>query len=280
MIIFLFFSINSFALDNVSDLNYLLDLIKKNPSAPLPKEQIYTKNNLLYCTGKNNLAIINNRVANLIEQYKYKDAIIFLKKGMKKAPLFFPFQYNLGVAYLKDNRLRYSLLHFKKASYLVPEYSRTYLNMGYLYELQHKPSSAIEYYRLAIKKNHKELEGYISIGNIYFKRNQLLLAKKYYKFTLKIDYKYPNGLLGLAKILFKQKKYYKAIVILKTINTKIFYNKELHYFYAECAYKLRQYKTAAFHYKKLLQFKNDKFFLENSPALIRHKLNLSKQFIQ
>ena len=86
-------------------------------------------------------------------------------------------------------------------------------------------------------------------------------------------------MLGKAKIFFKEGKYIKSVVLLKSIDQSKKYDKVLHFYFAEAAFKLGDYKKAAEEYEKLLKFKNDRFFLEKAPILIINKLNLTKKFL-
>jgi len=243
-----------------------------------PKYRIYSKNDILFCTGDDNAGRENNRAAELILEGKFKDAAEILESGIINAPLFFPFRYNLGFSYLYMNRLDESLMHFTKAKQLVPEYYKTYLQIGYIYGRWNRESDALQYFRTALKKNSRELNTYILIGDLFFNRGQLSTAKKYYDAALSINHLFPNGLLGLAKIHFKNDEYVKTIVLLKSVDTTGDYDHSLHYYFAESSFKIKDYKTAAEQYEKLLQFKNDRFFLVNSILLIKHKLELSKRF--
>jgi cytochrome c-type biogenesis protein CcmH/NrfG len=141
-------------------------------------------------------------------------------------------------------------------------------------------NQAIDQFRIGLKKNPREINTYILIGDIYFERNQLRIAKRYYEAAIQLQNLFPNGLLGLAKIHFKNEEYIKTIVILKSIDTSNEYDKSYHYYFAESAYKLSDYKTAVEQYEMLLQFKSDKFFLINPILLIQHKLELAKRFIE
>ncbi len=258
-------------------LKYLLsqDAHSKAPKYPVAK--IYMKNNILYCTGTSKLAALNNKAATFIEQRYFLKAIEVLKQGLKQQSLFFPYRYNLGFSYMHANNFQMALFHFDKAILIVPQYSKTYLQVGYIYERKYKEDIAIEYYRKAIKQNSKELNGFILIGDIYFNREQFRMAKRYYRKALSLDYRFPNALLGLAKIHFINKKYIQARVVLRTIDTSKDYDKSLHYYFAECSYKLKDYKTASEQYTKLLQFKTDKFFITKNPSEIVKKLELSNK---
>ena len=261
-------------------LHELLKTAKKNPKEKVPYERIYMKDDILYCTGESKAALTNNRAAELMKQEKYREAIDILKEGLKHSALFFPFRYNIGVCHLYLFDLKRAMLHFRKAVQIVPEYSKTYLQMGYIYQKWDMDSRAVEQFREALRRNNKEIETFILIGNVYFKRHQLEMARKYYSASLDVKPLYPNGLLGRAKIYFIRGKYHRAMVLIKSIDiSKGEYDKALHYYYAECAFKLKDYKTAADEYAKLLTFRRDRFFLTNSPALIEHKLDISKRFI-
>lgn len=172
-----------------------------------------------------------------------------------------------------------ALLHFTKALYLLPEYSKTYLQIGYIYDKRGVDKEAMNYFRQAIKRNPKELAAIIMMGNNYYKRNQVNMAEKFYRRSLEINPRFPDGLLGMAKIHFYRGEYFRAVIQIKSINTAGDYDKALHFYYAESAFKLKDYQTAYEQYEKLLTFRNDRFFLENSVSLIRHKMDLSKRFI-
>ncbi|HOT46201.1 MAG TPA: hypothetical protein PLM53_15930 [Spirochaetota bacterium] len=261
-------------------LHYLLYLANKNPDDAGPKDRIFFKNEIVYCTGTSALADVNNRAAAMMEQGNYAGAMDLLEKALKNSALFFPFRYNLGVSCLHLRELKKSLLHFRKAQAVVPEYYGTYLQMGSIYQQWYRDNEAIDSYRQALKWNKNELNTYVLIGDLFFNRNQLQLAKKYYDQCLRIDHRFNNAVLGKAKVHFKEGDYYKALVTLKAIDTRKDYDRAYHYYYAETSFKLQDYKTASQQYAILLENKNDKFFITNSVTLIEHKLNLSNRFIE
>jgi tetratricopeptide (TPR) repeat protein len=261
-----------------TDYTWLDNANKKTEQ--IGKYQIYSKNDILFCTGDDPAGIANNRAAELMMNGSFSDALVILEDGLTEAPLFFPFRYNAGICTLYLNRLQTSLIHFQKAAQLVPEYSKIYLQTGYIYGRLNRESDALEQFRIGLQKNPRELNTYILIGDIYFERNQLRTAKKYYETTITLQNSFPNGILGLAKIHFKNDEYIKAIVLFKSIDTSVDYDKAYHYYFAESAFKTGDYKTAVEQYETLLKFKTDKFFLVNSMFLIKHKLELSKRFTE
>ncbi|MBN1496413.1 MAG: tetratricopeptide repeat protein [Spirochaetes bacterium] len=268
------------AAEDFSRLHHLLRLARKPPGEAGPKDRIYFKDEIVYCTGSSSLAIENNKAADKIAGGDYSGAIAILESALKNSALFFPFRYNLGICYLHLNSLKKSMLHFTKAQAIVPEYAGTYLQMGSIYQLWYRDNEAIECYREALRRNSNELDTYVRIGDLFFNRNQVQLAKKYYDQCLRINPRFNNGLLGRAKAYFKEGEYYRALVVLKSIDTRKQYDRAYHYYYAESAFKLQDYATASTHYALLLEAKNDRFFLTNSVTLIEHKLNLSNRFIE
>lgn len=241
---------------------------------------IYSKEDILFCTGDDPAGSENNRAAELMMIGEFYAASQLLEDALNHAPLFLPYRYNLGICYLYLNRLDVAMMHFTKARQLVPEYDKIYLQIGYIYDRKNDETRALDYFRKALQLNPNELNTYILIGDIYFNRNQMNLARKYYEKALRINPVYPNGLLGLAKIHYKKEEYIKAIVLFKSIDTKGDYDKSLHFYYAESSFKLGDYRKAAEEYEKLLSFRNDRFFLVNSILLIKHKLDLSRRFIE
>ncbi len=267
------------AQEDFTQLHYLLYLANKSPDDAGPRDRIFFKNEIVYCTGTSTLAEVNNRAAAMMETGDYAGAVDLLEKALKNSALFFPFRYNLGVSHLHLRQLEKSLLNFKKAQAVVPEYAGTYLQMGSIYQQWYRDNEAIDSYRQALKWNKNELNTYVLIGDLFFNRNQLQMAKKYYDQCLRINHRFNNAVLGKAKIYFKEENFYKALVTLKAIDTRKEYDKTYHYYYAETSFKLQDYKTASQHYTILLENKTDKFFLTHSVTLIEHKLGLSNRFI-
>lgn len=274
------YAVPASATDEIDSLRYLLRLASKPPEEAGPKDRIYFKNETAYCTGTSSLAVENNKAADKMAFGDFAGAIETLESALKNSALFFPFRYNLGICYLHINSLKKSMLHFRKAQAVVPEYAGTYLQMGSIYQLWYRDNEAIDSYREALRRNKNELNTYVRIGDLFFNRNQVQLAKKYYDQCLRINPRFNNGLLGRAKAYFKEGEYYRALVVLKSIDTRYEYDRAYHYYYAESSFKLRDYPTASRHYTLLLEAKNDRFFLTNSVTLIKHKLDLSNRFIE
>jgi tetratricopeptide (TPR) repeat protein len=252
----------------------------EKPVENAPLERIFSKNEILYCTGESEAALACNRAAGQLSEGKFQEAAFLLEKALRHAPLFLPFRYNLGMCYIFLNRLDLALLHFEKAAQLLPEYPPTYIQMGYIYGRWGKEDAALDHYRTALRNNPREMLALTLMGDLYFRRNQVEMASQYYGRALSIEPRYPNALLGKAKIHFSRGEYFKTMIQIKSIDLSGEYDKALHYYYAEAAFKLKDYQTAYDQYTILLRYRADKFFLTNSVFLIQHKVDLSRRFIE
>lgn len=265
--------------DGELQLDYFLKLVKEPVPVKLPVEGIENREDILFCTGNSLPAQSNNRAAERMLRGDYDKAKELLISDMPHSMLFLPYQYNIGLCYYHLNDRARSRLHLTKASQLVPEYFLTYIQLGNLDSFEGNDDAAIYNYRKALKLNPKHLNALVLVGDIYFKRSQIEAASKYYELVLTIDPLFPNALLGKGKVLFYKEQYYKAYQLLKMVSTKKEYDKSLHYYFGECAYKLQDYQAAYDHYTKLLEFKSDRFFITTSLKLIEHKQELAKRFV-
>ncbi len=265
--------------ETLEELKNQFYLDRHTPEEEDPAGSIEIKNEVIYLRGEGTAAILNNRAADLILQGGEEEAIKLLKKGLEKDGLFLPFQYNLGVAYIYARKFKRAMLHLQKARAVAPYYSQPWLQIGYVYQLQGNKFESIDAYRKALKLNPSNLTPYIRIGDLYFNRDQLDQAFRYYNAALEKDSRYPDGLIGKGKIYYRKEEYVRALVMFKSVETDRPYDKSMHFYYGETAFKMRDYKTARDQYRELLKYQNDKFFLTTSPSLVRHKLNLSEKFI-
>lgn len=258
----------------------LMEEARRNSEDMMAKEEIYSKDDILYCTGTSQAAVANNRAAKMMREGNYAEAAAILESGLVRASLFLPFRYNLGLCRIHLHDAASALIHLNKALQLLPEYSKTYLHIGFIHERTGRDNLAMQYYTSALRRNPRELEAYIRTGDIYYRRKQLEMAAKFYERSLSQSPRYPNGLLGRAKIHFERGEYFKAIVQIKSIDTSGEYDKSLHYYHAESAYRLRDYQTAFEQYEELLKHRGDRFFLTTSTFIIRHKMEMSRRFIE
>lgn len=260
-------------------LRDLLKISERPITKEEPEKKLYSKGDIILCEGESEAALANNRAATLMEAGDFVNAEKSLGESLRHAPLFFAFRYNIGICCIHLNDLDRALLHLEKAAGVFPEYYKTYIQIGYIYQRRFKNDIAILYYRKALEKNPRANDVFVLIGDIYLGRNQLGMAGRYYLASLELNPENPNAQLGQAKIHYLRKEYYRAMIIIKYIPLGGEYDKSLHYYYAECAYRLQDYQSAFNQYNTLLTFKSDKFFITNSVSLIKHRIDLCRRFI-
>ncbi|MCU0845797.1 MAG: tetratricopeptide repeat protein [Spirochaetes bacterium] len=258
----------------------LMEQARRESAEQVATEEIYSRNNILFCTGTSEAASANNTAAEHMLKGDYSRAAEILENALLRSALFLPFRYNLGLCRIHLEELSVALVHLNKALQLLPEYSKTWIHIGFIYERTGRDDLAMQYYKSALRHNPRELEAYTLTGDIYFRRNQLEMAARHYDRSLRENPRYPNGLLGRAKIHFERGEYLKAIIQIKSIDTSGEYDKALHYYYAESAFRLRDYQMAFDQYGELLKHRGDRFFLTTSTFLIYHKMELSRRFIE
>jgi tetratricopeptide (TPR) repeat protein len=265
--------------DSDSFLRDILEYIKNAPEQQKPSEEIYFDGEAVFCTGKTKIAEENNKAAALILERKYKEAADVLYAALANSPLFFPYRYNLGLCHLHLDELDKSLLHFTKAGQLIPQFAGVYLQTGYIHCRKRRYMEAIADFKAAVRLNRRELNALVLIGDVFYANGEFGVAKKYYDAPLTVEADFPNALLGKAKLLFAQKEYFKAIEEIKKINLSGEYDKALHFYYAESAYKISDYKTAEEQYLELLKYPADKFFMTVSQSTIEQKINACRQAV-
>jgi tetratricopeptide (TPR) repeat protein len=259
-------------------LQNVLEYIKADvPEKPSASEEIYFDSEAAFCTGNTKAAEENNKAAGLILERKYAEAMDVLNKALEKAPLFFPYRYNLGLCCLHMNQPDTALLHFTKAKQLVPELSITYIQTGYINCRKHRSMEAIEDFREAVRRNKREINALVLIGDVFYVNSEFDMAKKYYNAALSVDMEFPNALLGKAKLLFARKEYIKAIEEIKKIKISGEYDCSLHFYYAEAAFKIADYKTAEEQYSELLKYPGSKFFMDIPAHIIEQKIKAARQ---
>ncbi|MBN1499024.1 MAG: tetratricopeptide repeat protein [Spirochaetes bacterium] len=261
-------------------LMFLLKQVKNPPVEKYANYGIYRKGDILFCEGNSVLAETSNAAAEMILDGKYSEAVKLIEDSLVHAPLFLPFRYNLGIAYYFISDYDKSLLNLNKAALIVPDYYMIYTQIGHAKALSGKLEDAAREYRKALRLNPEYLDGYIFTGDIYLSQNRISMAERYYNRAIEIDPFFNNARIGKAKILFVKESYYKAYQEFLLIDTKTDYDKSLHYYLAECAYKLQDYEIAYLNYEKLLEFRNSRFFLTISLSLIQHKRDLSRKFYE
>jgi len=106
--------------------------------------------------------------------------------------------YNLGLALMKEGRLREAVAHFSKAIEIKPDYSRAFNNIGIALMRLEKFDEAIDNYLLALRINPKLPEAYYNLGVALMKQDKLDEAIGQFRKALQVMPNYPRARRALA----------------------------------------------------------------------------------
>ncbi|HKX86820.1 MAG TPA: helix-turn-helix domain-containing protein [Flavobacterium sp.] len=166
----------------------------------------------------NNIALVNSNVGN------YKEAIAITKKSKE---------------YIEKNRLQFTESQFMQ------NMSNSCVNIGNYYEYAHNQNkakthlldSAFSYYTKTLifsKENiENKLKAQNNIGNLHYKKNNLVEAEKAYLNVLTLakenDFKkeYYNANYNLGFLCYSNKKYDKALIYFKKVDSMFVKDNEL-----------------------------------------------------
>jgi Tfp pilus assembly protein PilF len=183
-----------------------------------------------------NIDKIIDEVKTLLAENKFQKAEMLLKNIIKIDPTHYKAHINIGVIYVKLDKLRDAEEYFIKAIKLKPDYELAYFNLGTTQDKLGKTKEAENNFKTAIKINPNYIEAYSNLGNLYLRTNNLNSAEIYLQ---------------------------------KAINLKPNFS-EAHYNLGLTQSKKLRYDLAEFSYKKAIEFKpNFKDAIHNLKKILR-----------
>jgi len=234
----------------------------------------------------------NNKIVAGINKYgsnrKFlKTALRKLQAGLNADPSFFPFLYNAGRICLLLRLPEKAIVYFHRTKNVMPAFSRIYLNMGHAYLRTGEDIAALKNYRLAFKKNPFDYAPLVAIGNYYLQKKSGTQAGYYFRKVLEYDSNYSNAKIGLGRLYIMKGETIKALILLKSIRVSNLdgskrndYDKSLHYYIAILSTKHRDYASAYRHFRELLKYPEDPFFLKVSILNIRRRMNIVRKLAE
>lgn len=263
-----------------------------------------------------NIGEFNNEAIKLLERNEegdWSEANSMLSAMINADPLFFPARYNYARFLYIQKKFKEASYEFLQAKNIIPVYYRIYLHLGQIYIYLGEKQKAESYFKEAVDKNPLGDEAHISLAEMFWKEGLIARAKERIKEADKtndpteatiirrqrpafpvLDFTHakenpianPNPKIAEALLYFHQENYALAYKLFKSINTEhlnkenIPYLKKMHYYYAESAIKLLDYKTATAQYEEMLRYPFDTFFQDVSAFTVERKRNFTASLKQ
>ena len=144
---------------------------------------------------------IIEKVKTLLAEGKFEKAEILLKDIIEIDPTHYKAHINIGVIYVKLDKLKDAEKYFLKAIKLKPDYELAYFNLGTTQDKLKKTKEAENNFKTAIKINPNYIEAYSNLGNLYIGTNNLNGAETYLKkaINLRPDFSEAHYNLGLTQ---------------------------------------------------------------------------------
>lgn len=244
------------------------------------RPRIANRGEFLWSEGANDLATRKNNegLAFVLANDMDRAREIF-EELRQHEPQFFPGRFNLGRIYLYFKQHREAIAEFEKCTQLVPQYSKNYYYLGKGYELEARRDAADYNYLRAYKYDIYNLESLVALGDSLLEQKRTIEALNVFKHCLKVDSGFNDALIGMGKVAYTLKKYYDATLWFRTVDTRVSYKKELHFYYGESSFYAQDYQTAAKQYQTMLNFPQDAIYSKVSLLRMRKRLEQTKRLL-
>lgn len=245
-----------------------------------PRPKINNRGEFLWSEGPNDLATRKNNEGLAFVLANDMDRARDIFEELRQfEPQFFPGRFNLGRVYLYFKQHREAIAEFEKCAELVPQYSKNYLYLGKSYELAARRDAADFNYLRAYKHDVYSLDSLVALGDSLLEQKRTMEALDTFKHCLKQDPGFNDALIGMGKVAYYLKKYYDATLWFRTVDTKVSYKKELHFYYGESAFYSQDYQTASQQYVTMLNFPQDAIYSKVSLLRMRKRLEQTKRLL-
>jgi tetratricopeptide (TPR) repeat protein len=254
-----------------------------NKSEPLREDKrprITNRGDFLWAEGPNDLATSKNNegIAFVLANDMERAREVF-EELRQHEPQFFPGRFNLGRIYLYFKQHQEAIAEFEKCIALVPQYSKNYYYLGKSYELAAQRDAADYNYLRAYRYDIYNLDALVALGDSLLEQKRTIEALNVFKHCLRQDSGFNDALIGMGKVAYTMKKYYDATLWFRTVDTKLPYKKELHFYYGESAFYSQDYQTAARQYEQMLNFPQDAIYSKVSLVRMRKRLEQTKRLL-
>jgi len=182
----------------------------------------------------------------------WKNGITLFEQAVKATKNNYGAENNLGTAYGPID-LDKSLLHYKTALKIKPDYATALYNMGTIYEKKGQTDEAISHYLKALQIDPNYFGALNNLGLIFFNRKDYDRAVLYFKRALRTDSKKADARINLANVLFLQSKPDEAMLQYQKILQIDTENANAHYNLAYVLFKQNKINEAVYHYNEVIR---------------------------
>lgn len=221
-----------------------------------------------------NAGLWNNETVTLLDRAGPRDrtqleeAARRLQAGLKADPQFFPFLFNNGRALLMMNRPRDALRFLKRARGILPEFPATHSQIGRAHALLQEQQAVEQAFTTAARLNPFDPQPLVELGNYLLEEGATVKAAYYFRAVLRDHPDYSNARIGLARLVMQSGDVVRAHRLFSEVPTEFLdgtprrdYDRILHYYLAEIAGRLQDYREAVGQLDRLLQEPTDPFFM-------------------
>jgi tetratricopeptide (TPR) repeat protein len=184
----------------------------------------------------------------MLQSY-FEDAIQILEEGVKIDPKRADLHAALGESYFTVGRIDRATQEFGTLIQLDPS-ARSYAFMGLCYRHQGRFDEAKKYFDLGLKSDPRSASCLFNLGYIENKQGNYVAAEGFLGQAIEVDPDYGDALYELAGVKMAQKKYEKALPLLRKCaklgggQSSQAYSKEVYYKLAVAERNLRQTDAA------------------------------------
>ncbi|MFH0926909.1 MAG: tetratricopeptide repeat protein [bacterium] len=147
-----------------------------------------------------------------------------LLKKIKDNPVDIKNTYQLGLIYLKQNRLDDAQYIFKELLEMEEDNPSILNTLGLIYNLKNDYQKAEEAFKKALVLNKRSVEIYLNLSQVYVKKELFDKAEKQIRLAINVDSEDPRPYCFMAKLKIRQKRYDEALSgLLKAIEIDIIY---------------------------------------------------------
>ncbi|MGD9591561.1 MAG: tetratricopeptide repeat protein [Candidatus Berkiella sp.] len=154
------------------------------------------------------------------QRREYAQAVPYLIKAVKQAPLVAEFHNNLGNAYQATGDVQGALRHYHEALRLKGSYAQALNNLGTLLYRLGKYDEAANYFQKSIRIDPQAVDTHYNLANCYIQLDRLQDALPHYQEVLKLRPDHLGATHNLGITLCGLKRFSEAEPLLATMTIK------------------------------------------------------------